>query len=110
MKEYNFKYIISSIRDVKSASNNTYRGICFDGNKILESKSYNVDIIDRVGTGDAYTAGFLYGYAKNMNLNYTLEFATASSVLKHTIPGDVTLMKAEEVETLFESNNFDVVR
>ena len=110
MKEYNFKYILSSMRKVKSASNNTYTGLCFDGNKILKSKTYSIDIIDRVGTGDAYTAGFLCGYAKDMDLNYTLEFATASSVLKHTIPGDVTTMNIKEVESLFQDNNFEVSR
>ena len=110
MEKYNFKYIVSSIRDVKSASNNIYTGICYDNNKISKSKSYDVDIIDRVGTGDAYTAGFLCGYAKDKTLEYTLEFATASAVLKHTIAGDVTTMKVGEVENLFESRSFDVVR
>jgi len=108
--KYNFKYIASSIRDVRSASNNSYTGICFDGDKIYRSKIYEVDIIDRVGTGDAYTAGFLCGYAMGKDIDYTLNVATASSVLKHTISGDVTLMKIDEVEKLFENDSLDVQR
>ncbi|MGB6129710.1 MAG: sugar kinase [Psychrilyobacter sp.] len=108
--KYNFKYIVSSIRDVKSASNNTYAGICYDGKTIYRSKSYEVDIIDRVGTGDAYTAGFLCGYAMQKEIDYTINIATASSVLKHTISGDVTLVKLAEVEELFKKDSFDVKR
>lgn len=108
--KYNFKYIVSSIRDVKSASNNTYTGICFDGNKIYRSKSYEVDIIDRVGTGDAYTAGFLCGYTMGKEIDYTINIAAASSILKHTISGDVTLAKIEDVEELFKNDSFDVQR
>lgn len=108
--KYNFKYIVSSIRDVKSASKNTYTGICFDGDKIYRSKSYDVDIIDRVGTGDAYTAGFLCGYVMEKEIDHTINIATASSVLKHTISGDSTLVKLEEVEELFKNDSFDVKR
>lgn len=107
---YNFKYIVSSIRDVKSASLNYYKGICYYENKLYESSSYKVDIIDRVGTGDAYTAGFLYGYSMNKDIDYTVKFATASSVLKHTISGDASLSTVEEVEELFENEVFDVSR
>ncbi len=109
-KKYNFKYIASSIRTVNSATNNSYKGICFDGKKIYESKSYNIDIIDRVGSGDAYTAGFLYGHVKGKNIDYILNFATASAVLKHTIKGDVTLANEKDVMELFYNDNFDVQR
>lgn len=109
-KKYKFKYIISSIRDVKSASKNGYRGVCFYNNKMYQSRVYDVEIIDRVGTGDAYTAGFLYGYAKKESVDFTLNFATASAVLKHTIRGDVTLATKDDVVELYRSENFDIRR
>ncbi|MGB6128784.1 MAG: sugar kinase [Psychrilyobacter sp.] len=109
-KKYGFKYIVSSIRDIKSASNNTYKGICYDGQSIYQSKSYEVEIIDRVGTGDAYTAGFLCGYAMERDTLNTVNIAAASSVLKHTILGDANLVKLDEVENLFKNDSFEIVR
>lgn len=108
--KYQFEYIVSSIRDVKSASRNHYQGIQYNGKKIYQSKSYSIDIVDRVGTGDAYTAGFLYAYLSNMDNNYKVEFSTAAAALKHTIPGDMIISTIDEVENLFNSSLFHVQR
>ncbi|WP_078414284.1 sugar kinase [Priestia abyssalis] len=109
-EKYPFEYIVSSIRDVKSASRNHYQGIIYDGKEIYQSREYAIDIIDRVGTGDAYTAGFLYGYLSNKENSYKVEFAAAAAALKHTIPGDMMISTVEEVENLFNSASFHVQR
>ncbi|WP_367760645.1 PfkB family carbohydrate kinase [Ammoniphilus sp. 3BR4] len=69
-----------------------------------------MDIIDRVGTGDAFTAGFLYAYLMDKGHEYKVEFAAASAALKHTIPGDMNNVKADEVESLFSMGLFHVQR
>lgn len=111
-KYSNLKYIVSSARTVKSASKNIYNGMIFNSStkEILTSKKYDLDIVDRVGTGDSYTAGSLYGFAAGKSAQYTVDFAASSAALKHTIAGDANLVKVKEVEALFKSNSFDVAR
>ena len=77
---------------------------------MLVSREYEVDIIDRVGSGDAFTAGFLYGYLAELDDSYKVEFAAASAALKHTILGDVNLVTKDEVEKLFKGVSYDVGR
>lgn len=110
MAEYGFKYIVSSIRKTISASENKYKGIAYDGKEIFISKEYNIEIVDRVGSGDSFTSGFLFAYLEEKNNQYKVEFAAASATLKHTIFGDVNLVSKSEVESLFEKDSFDVVR
>jgi 2-dehydro-3-deoxygluconokinase len=110
MEKYGFKYIVSSARKVVSASKNIYKGIVFNGKEMLVSREYEVDIIDRVGSGDAFTAGFLYGYLAELDDSYKVEFAAASAALKHTILGDVNLVTKDEVEKLFKGVSYDVGR
>ncbi|MBO8162116.1 MAG: sugar kinase [Brevibacillus sp.] len=109
-KMYNFEWIVSSIRNVESASKNQYQGIIWNGEQLYQSKSYTIDIIDRVGTGDAFTAGFLYAYLTNKDDEYKVQFAAASAALKHTIPGDMLVATAAQVENLFQSGSFQVQR
>ncbi|MBS9522784.1 sugar kinase [Litoribacter alkaliphilus] len=99
------KLITSTERNSISASHNQLKGMLYDGRNMHISKSYDIThIVDRIGGGDAYIAGLLYGL-----LNFTkieaLEFATAASVLKHSISGDVNLASLEEVEALVRGEN-----
>ena len=110
LDKYNVEYIVSSIREVESASKNCYQGILYDGNKIYTSQKYSIDIVDRVGTGDAFTGGFLYSYLMQKDNEYKIEFATASSAIKHTIAGDMIIAKVDEVENLFKVGSFKVQR
>ncbi|WP_058309062.1 sugar kinase [Gracilibacillus massiliensis] len=107
---YNIPHLVTSIRDVKTASNNDYQGILYYNNQIYCSKKYSIDIIDRVGTGDAFSAGYLYSYLANKKAEETIEFAVASSVFKHTIPGDVTIANVKEIEDIVNNQSFGVQR
>ncbi len=107
IKDHDFEYIVSSVRNVVSASKNIYRGICCKGRELIFSKEYHIDIIDRVGSGDAFAAGFLFGYLMNASDNYKVEFAAGAAAMKHTIAGDSNLVVKEEIETLFKSNSLD---
>lgn len=101
MKEqFGFKYIVSSLRESHSASDNGWSGIISDGNHFYHSKSYNIRIIDRVGAGDSFASGVIYGLVTGMSTNDALEFGVAASALKHTIPGDFNLVSKEEVLAL----------
>ena len=100
------KKIIITLRGSINANHNTWSGVLFDGNRLFESKHYDIThIVDRVGGGDSFMGGLIYGL-----LTYpgddakALEFAVAASCLKHTIYGDFNLVTVAEVENLMKGD------
>ncbi len=98
--KFNFKYVISSLRESYSASDNGWSALIYDGNEFYHSRKYDVRIVDRVGGGDSFAGGLICGLLDGKEMKDALEFAVAASALKHTIPGDFNLVSKEEVETL----------
>ncbi len=99
------KYISTTYRESISASHNKLMGVLWNGKELLESKSYDMThIVDRVGGGDAYMAGLIYGLLSTDDQE-SLEFAVAASVLKHSIPGDANFVSVEEVMQLVKGEN-----
>ncbi len=92
------KYVALTLRDGSSASNNSYSGMIYHGNESVISKEYDIQIIDRIGAGDAFTAGIIYQLMRESDLKTVVEYATAAACLKHTIPGDFNLSTVKEVE------------
>ena len=94
--------VITTLRGSISASHNTWAGVLFDGDKIFESKQYQIThIVDRVGGGDSFMGGLIYGLLTYPNEDQkALDFAVAASCLKHTIKGDANLVTVAEVEKL----------
>jgi 2-dehydro-3-deoxygluconokinase len=107
MQEYtSIKRIAQTSRETISASHNKIEGIIFDGKKKFVSREYDLThIVDRVGGGDAFMAGLIYGWMSNMDDQQTVEFATAASALKHSIEGDANLSSRQEVEALVKNEN-----
>jgi 2-dehydro-3-deoxygluconokinase len=97
----NVQIFAASRREVESSSRNQYQGIVFNGDSIVTSKIYAVDIIDRVGTGDAFAAGILYAFAEKRDSRYMVDFAAAAAALKHTMPGDTLITNVQEIEETF---------
>ncbi|MCB0523518.1 MAG: sugar kinase [Saprospiraceae bacterium] len=101
----NLKKIIATRRDTLSANHNRLTGLCFDGKQMIESPTFDLKpIVDRIGGGDAFMAGFIYGSLKYEDTNKALSFATAASALKHTIEGDFNVVSAAEVEQVMEGD------
>ncbi|MEL3901064.1 sugar kinase [Treponema phagedenis] len=100
MEEFGFKYVVSSLRESISASDNGWSACLYDGKEFYHSKRYDVRIIDRVGGGDSFASGIITGLLDGKSSADTLEFAVAASALKHTIIGDFNHMSREEVENL----------
>ncbi|MFD2201346.1 PfkB family carbohydrate kinase [Shivajiella indica] len=99
------KYITKTKRESISASHNKLRGHLWNGKEILKSTTYDMpNIVDRIGGGDAFLAGLVYGLL-HYDDQTALEFATAASVLKHSIPGDANLASVDEVLTLMKGEN-----
>ena len=105
MKEFGFKYVVSTLRESLSATHNGWKALIYDGKDFYQSKHYDINpIIDRVGGGDSFSGGLIHGLLTKETQAEALEFAVAASALKHTIPGDFNLVSADEVESLAGGN------
>jgi len=102
---YGCKYVATTLRKSYSASRNGWRAMLFESKsgEAFFSKEYDIQIIDRVGGGDSFAAGLIYGLANNMECQDTIEFATAASCLKQTMEGDFNRTTVEEVMNLLKS-------
>jgi 2-dehydro-3-deoxygluconokinase len=98
--------VIITLRGSISASHNTWSGVLWDGNTLIHAPEYDIThIVDRVGGGDSFMAGLIYGLLTWPGNNQkALDFAAAASCLKHTIPGDFNLVSVEEVERLMQGD------
>lgn len=105
MKEkFGFKYVVSSLRESYSASDNGWSACIYDGNEFYHSKKYDIRIVDRVGGGDSFAAGLIYGLITGKNFKDALDFGVAASALKHTIHGDFNMVTVDEVENLLKGD------
>ena len=104
----NIKTLAVTLRESKSASSNGWSACLYDSKDFLLSRKYDIThIVDRVGGGDSFAAGLIYGLSSLGNGRFTgpadaLEFAVASSCLKHSIPGDFNRVTLDEVYALMD--------
>lgn len=102
-EKFKFKAVAITLRESYSASRNGWSALLHDDKDCKDpyrSRRYDVRIVDRVGGGDSFAGGLIYGFLKKNNTREALEFAVAASCLKQTIPGDFNLVSADEVEKL----------
>jgi len=103
--KFNLKYVSITLRESISASVNNWSGMIFDGKTFYTSRKYHIDnIVDRIGGGDAFSAGVIYGLLTNQELQDIVDFAAAASCLKHSIHGDFNLVTFDEVLALMQGN------
>ena len=99
----NLGKIAITLRESKSASHNGWSACLHDGKQLLTSRHYEIThIVDRVGGGDSFAAGLVYGLQELAGDQEALEFAVAASCLKHSIPGDFNRFTADEVKALIK--------
>ncbi|MBD1395792.1 sugar kinase [Pontibacter sp. JH31] len=103
----NIKTAVTTLRRTVNASHNTWAALMLQHDESLVSQTYDLNpIIDRVGGGDSFMAGLIYGLIKHSDdLQYALEFAVAASALKHSIEGDANLVKVADVAKLLEGGS-----
>lgn len=99
---YGCKKVAITLRESYSASVNGWSAMLFDAleNKAYYSRKYDIQIVDRVGGGDSFTAGMIYSQIIGYENQVAIEFATAASCLKHTMEGDYNRSTVEEVKEL----------
>jgi 2-dehydro-3-deoxygluconokinase len=99
-EKFNLRWVAYTERDSHSASENTIRAMFYDGHQVAHSRSYTIEIVDRIGGGDAFAAGILFGLLCGWPSQRIVEYAAAAACLKHTIPWDFNLASRDEVERL----------
>ncbi len=95
------KQVAITLRGSLSASHNTWSGVLYQGGKLYTTRTYDIaHIVDRVGGGDSFASGMIYGLRAYGNPQKALDFAVAASCLKHSIYGDLNWVTVSEVEKL----------
>ncbi|HSI74421.1 MAG TPA: sugar kinase [Lunatimonas sp.] len=99
------QYVSTTHRDAVSSTHNKLSGVLWNGNELIQGPTFDMpDIVDRVGGGDAFMAGLIFGLLNKADKD-ALSFALAASVLKHSISGDANFVTVEEVEHLVKGEN-----
>ncbi|MFP4562741.1 MAG: PfkB family carbohydrate kinase [Spirochaetia bacterium] len=109
-ESFGFTYVAISLRESISVLRNDWRGLLYTGGKAYISKKYELELIDRVGGGDSFSAGLIYTLSSGKDPQAAVEFAAAFSALKHTIWGDINIVDLPEVEALLASGSARIER
>lgn len=97
----NFKIIATTLRTVKTATINDWKAICWADGKLYQSREYNnLEIFDRVGGGDSFASGLIYGLMTTGDPEIAVNYGAAHGALAMTTPGDTSMASLDEVEAL----------
>ncbi|MDY5441242.1 MAG: sugar kinase [Candidatus Enteromonas sp.] len=103
-EKFHLRGAAASLRESHSASDNGWSGVLYTNGKAYVSAHYDLRIVDRVGGGDSFAAGLIYGLTHYEDSQKAIDCAVAHSALKHTIPGDFNHVGIKEVESLMAGN------
>jgi 2-dehydro-3-deoxygluconokinase len=107
----NFKVVATTLRGVRSATVNDWGAICYTGGEFFEATPRpGLEIFDRVGGGDSFASGLIYGFLENLGPQMAVEFGAAHGALAMTTPGDTTMTRLKEVQALVGGGSARVVR
>ncbi|MCK5585296.1 sugar kinase [Candidatus Bipolaricaulota bacterium] len=108
-EKFNFEAVCITIRTDLSVLRNNWTAIVYSGGKVYEDRTYEVEIIDRVGAGDSFASGFLYGYTTG-DVDKGLRYGNAYAALEHSIPGDINWCTLQELENLIKGGGTRISR
>ena len=108
-KKYpNVEIIASTKRNVKSPQKHDFTSLVYDTREdthYFDTPYYDIDVVDRIGSGDAYVAGALYGLIKHGDINNAVRYGNAMAALKNTIFGDMIVSDLTEVDRIITAHN-----
>ena len=105
-EQYGCRVVASTRREVVSPTRHNFGSLIYSDGEFFEEKPYmNIEVIDRIGSGDAYVAGVLYGILKEDSVRRALEIGNALSAVKNTVTGDMSASSIEEIESVIASHN-----
>lgn len=103
-ERFNLRCVAITLRESRSADHNGWSAMLLEKGRIHHSRKYEINVVDRVGGGDSFAAGLIYGLLARKPAQDALEFAVAASCLKHSIAGDFNLASVTEVEALLQGD------
>jgi 2-dehydro-3-deoxygluconokinase len=109
-EKFHFKVVAITLRENPLVWRNTWTAIAYADGKFYEDVKYDLEIVDRVGGGDSFSAGFVYGSLVKKSTEAGVRYGNAFSALKHTNPGDFNWATLEEVEKLLKGASLRVAR
>jgi len=107
---FGLKIVAITLREDLSVWKNNWTAIAYQEGKLFRDKKYEVEIVDRVGAGDAFTSGLLYGWLRLKDVQKGIQYGNAFAALKHTLPGDFNWSTMEEVEALLKGGGLRISR
>lgn len=107
--KYNLVAVAMTLRQTPSVWRNTVSAVGCAGGRVVRSPSYDVEVVDRLGSGDAFVAGLIHGLM-DADLDRGLAYGSAMGALKHSIPGDFPWLTKAEVEALIQGDGLRVRR
>jgi len=108
-ERFGFDAVAITLRETPSVWKNDWTAIAYAHGTFYDTKTYEVEIVDRVGGGDSFTAGFVAGYLQG-DLAKAVHYGVAFSALKHSIPGDLNFTTLEEVERAVKGAGLRITR
>lgn len=108
-ERFGFEVVAITLREDLSVLRNNWSALAYSNGEFHESAKYSCELIDRVGGGDSFTAGFVYGYLTG-DVKKGVDYGVAFSAIKHSIPGDLNWATLEEVETLLKGGGSRIQR
>jgi 2-dehydro-3-deoxygluconokinase len=109
-KKFNLRAVAITLRENPRVLLNTWSAVVAAGGKIYRAPRYEVEVVDRIGAGDAFSGGLIVSRLENSGWEDAVRFATAASALKHSIPGDFCLVTRREVDQLLHGSSLRVSR
>lgn len=109
-RKYALGMVAFTYRKTFDATHNMISGAIYDGEHFYRSSEYLVEMVDRIGGGDAFAAGVLYGIGNRYTLEQTVRFAAAASCLKHSVEGDCCLVEKEQILQLANGGDLAQVK
>lgn len=109
-QQFGFEVVAITLRETSSVWRNTWTAIAVAKDKFYTDTKYEVEIVDRVGSGDSFTAGFIYGYLTESDIEKALKFGNALAALKHSIPGDLNWCSKSELDSILKGSGLRVNR
>ncbi len=108
-RRFPLRVVAITLRENPLVWKNTWTAIAYQGGSAYKTRSYEVEIVDRLGAGDSFAAGLIHGLLGN-DLQRGLDYGVAASALKHSIPGDFAWVTPEEVEALLRGPGLRISR
>lgn len=111
VKEFPFKVVATTLRQALTATRNHWGAICYEDGRFYESKTYDsLEIFDRVGGGDSFASGLIYGFLSGQGAQWAVECGAAHGALAMTTPGDTTMVTLKEVTQLMRGVGARIAR